>query len=79
MNKTKGLGGGRYRKVTITLPEDLEAFIDDLRRTIREQQGYSLGRTEIIRAAISYLRTIKIDLREIHDEEELLARLKKAK
>lgn len=80
MNKSKGFykGTGKYRKITITITPDLEAFLDSLRKQIRDLGGKSLGRTEIIRAALEYLSQLNIDLKNIADEEDLLQKLLKA-
>jgi hypothetical protein len=81
MIKSKGLPSnrGQYRKVSITLPKDLENFLDEVRKAIRDRTGRSITRTEIVRAAIELIREKKINYNEdIHDEKDLLRLLKKA-
>ncbi len=64
--------------MTITLPPDLETFLDSLRERIRDLGGSSLGRTEIIRAALEYIKLMEIDCKGIQDEKDLLEQLIKA-
>jgi hypothetical protein len=81
MIKSQGLPKekGKYRKVSVTLPRDLEAFLDEVRKMIRERTGRSITRTEIVRAALELIRERNIDFNEeIHDEKDLLRFLKKA-
>jgi hypothetical protein len=78
MNKSKGLAGGEYRKVMITLTPNQENFLDNLRNEIRGQKGASVSRTEIIRALVELLATFKLNLKDVHDEDELLNRFKQA-
>lgn len=77
MNKSKGFykGTGNYRKVTITLSKDQEVILDSLRRSILDSGGKSLGRTEVIRAAIELIKMLKIDPAQINDEREALRSL----
>ena len=60
MNKSKGLAGGDYRKVMITLTPQQEAFLDTIRNEIKARKGHSLSRTEIIRALVDYLATLDL-------------------
>lgn len=75
MNKNKKF---EYRKVMITLTPEQEKFLDEFCSEVRSQKGSSLSRTEIIRALVDYLATIKIDLHGIKDEKQLLERIKNA-
>jgi hypothetical protein len=79
MIKSEGLGK-QYRKVTITLGEEQENFIDDIRKEIKKNDGYRLGRTEIIRTAIQFLKHLKINsmnLSGIKNEDDLLDKIKR--
>ena len=81
MIKSQGLppGRGDYRKITITLPRDLEDFLDDVRKKIRDRTGRSITRTEIVRAALELVREKKINFTDkIKNEQDLLNQLKKA-
>jgi Arc/MetJ-type ribon-helix-helix transcriptional regulator len=81
MIKSRGLPveRGEYRKVSITLPRDLEDFLDSIRKKIRDRSGRSITRTEIVRAALELIRERKIDFHgDIKNEQDLLKELKKA-
>jgi Arc/MetJ-type ribon-helix-helix transcriptional regulator len=81
MIKSQGLpiDRGKYRKVSVTLPKDLEDFLDAVRKEIRDKSGRSITRTEIVRAALELIRERKINFSvDIHDEKDLLQVLKKA-
>jgi hypothetical protein len=81
MIKSQGLPKerGKYRKVSVTLPRDMEAFLDEVRKAIRDRTGRSITRTEIVRAALELIRERRINFNEdIHDEKDLLLFLKKA-
>jgi hypothetical protein len=75
MNKSKGLAGGDYRKVMITLTPQQEAFLDTIRNEIKARKGHSLSRTEIIRALVDYLATLDLSLEGVRDEEMLRERI----
>jgi len=75
MNKNKSF---EYRKVMITLKPEQEKFLDELRGEIRSLKGSSMSRTEIIRALVDYLATLDMDLSGIHDEYDLLEKIKQA-
>ena len=68
-----------YRKVMITLTPEQERFLDAFRSEVRTLKGSSLSRTEIIRALVDYLATLKLNLKDIKDEKDLLERIRKAK
>ena len=79
MVKSEGLGK-KYRKVTITLGEAQENYIDEVRKKIKKCGGFSLGRTEIIRTAIQLLETVRLnamDLSNVKNEKDLLEIIKK--
>jgi hypothetical protein len=80
MIKSKGLDE-EYRKVTITLGEEQENFLDEIRRKIRKNGGSALARTEVIRTAIEVLKCLKVDnlnLSGIKNEFELFEKIKKS-
>lgn len=77
MNKREGLPEkGEYRKFSISLSEQTESHLDDLQRTIRKKKGFRVSKSEIIRAAIRYILTLKPDLKEVKDESDLLERFR---
>ena len=78
MVKSKGLGE-KYRKATMTFGEDHENFIDEVRRKIKNSGGFRLARTEVVRAAVDFLKYLKVnkmDLSSIKNESDLLDKLK---
>jgi hypothetical protein len=81
MIKSQGLPieRGEYRKVSVTLPRDLEDFLDSVRKKIRDRSGRSITRTEIVRAALELIKERNIDFHgDIKNEQDLLRELKKA-
>lgn len=64
-----------YRKVTITLPPDHEAFLADFALKLRTLGGRKLATTEIVRALILALKRVDPELAEIRTEEELADRI----
>ena len=64
-----------YRKVTITLPPEHEAFLAQFALNLRTQGGRKLATTEIVRALILALQALDPDLHEIRTEEELAHRI----
>lgn len=65
------------KKVTITMNSDMILFLKEFSEQLRDQEGYALGMTTIVRSLISLLSEIedKIDLHEIKSQEELTQRL----
>jgi hypothetical protein len=64
-----------YRAITLTINQDQEDFLDKVRKEIKRSGGFSLARTEIVRAAIEGLRLLDPDLKNIKREEDLVARI----
>jgi len=76
MNKKSGFPEGttNYSKFSISLSEDVELFLDHFKHEIREKNGARISRSEIIRAAIRYISTLKPDLQGIKNEGDILER-----
>jgi Arc/MetJ-type ribon-helix-helix transcriptional regulator len=73
MNKKAGHPENQdFIKFSICLSEETELFLDKLKTDIREKGGARLSRSEIIRAAIRYVKVLKPDLSGIKNEEDLL-------
>jgi hypothetical protein len=90
-HSSTGLGGGReslvpgsnrprssYRKVTITLPPEQEAFLARFALELRTSGGRKLATTEIVRGLILALQALSPDLNGIRSEEELAERIIRA-
>lgn len=79
MNKKKGMvEDSEYTKFNISLSEDTELFLDRLKLEIREKSGARLSRSELIRASIRYVKSLKPDLSSVRSEEDLLEALLEA-
>ncbi len=65
------------KKITITMNSDMIRFLKEFSEKLREQNGYALGMTTIVRSLISVLDEIenKIDLHGIKSQEELTQRI----
>jgi len=79
MNKKQGFPEAvQYTKFSISLSEDVEIFLDKIKSEIRLNGGKRVSRSEIIRAALRYVKSLDVDLKNIEDENELLERFKAA-
>jgi hypothetical protein len=80
MNKTKGLPGGssQYHRINVTLSKKNVKFLDSMRSVIFDHTGKSVGKTEMIRAALRFISELKIDLDKVIDEESLYTAMKEA-
>ncbi len=76
MNKKAGhVENGKFTKFSISLSEDVEVFLDDVRAEVRAKSKVRLSRSEIIRAAIRYVKSLKPNYSGIKDENDLLEAL----
>lgn len=79
MNKKLGhTESGEFTKFNISLSSDTELFLDRLKLEIREKSGARISRSELIRAALRYVRNLKPDLSMVKSEEDLLKALQEA-
>ena len=67
-----------YYKITLTISDDLDQLLMKIGNTARMQKGHKLPRTMIIRALISLLNDIEVDVSGVKTEKEFIVRLKKA-
>lgn len=58
-------------KLTVILPPDQVAFLDQLALTIRSTTGWKVRRTEIIRALVGSLMQADIDLTSSRSEDDI--------
>ena len=65
------------KKITITMNSNMIRFLKEFSEQLREQNGFALGMTTIVRSLISVLDEIenKIDLHGIKSQEELTQRI----
>ena len=68
----------KFTKFNISLSSDIELFLDRMKLEIREKSGARMSRSEIIRAALRYVRNLKPDLSSVKDETTLLEALQLA-
>ena len=60
-------------KMTVILPPDQVAFLDQLALNIRSNTGWKTRRTEIIRALVAALMKADIDLTRTRSEDDFAA------
>jgi len=76
MNKKAGhVEKDLFTKFSISLSEDTEMFLDEVKAIIRDKSKVRVSRSEIIRAAIRYVKTLKPDYSNIKNENDLLEAL----
>lgn len=65
------------KKITLTLNSEMIRFLKEFSEQLREQDGYALGMTTIVRSLISVLAEIedKVDLHGIKSQTELIQRI----
>lgn len=79
MNKKRGFPeSGSYTTFSVSLSEDTELFLDQFKDKIRSLGGGRVSRSEIIRAALRYIRTLRVDLRGVRDESDIFDRFVEA-
>jgi|WetSurMetagenome_2_1015567.scaffolds.fasta_scaffold767040_1 hypothetical protein len=79
MNKKLGhIESDNFTKFNISLSSDIELFLDRLKMDIREKSGARMSRSELIRAAIRYVKTLKPSLSSVKNETDLLNALQEA-
>jgi hypothetical protein len=70
----------KYFRLNLTLPSNLDSFLEDLGATAKSQGGHKLAKTVVIRALVRLLMELEkdLDLSGVKDEEELSVRIKRA-
>ena len=71
----KNRGRSAYFRVSLTLPKELDSYLENLGSDIKAAGGFKLAKTEIIRALIMVSSELKLDLNNIDDENELKNRI----
>ena len=71
-----------YWKMSLTLPEDLVKFLEELSTNCKKSGGFKIARTEIIRAMIRALAELDkkglIDISQVCNEDQLEERIVEA-
>ena len=76
--KSKGSskpGESEFHRFNVVMTRDVEDLVEDLRQSIRKGRGMRVNKSEIIRAAIRNLGTLKLNLTNVLDETDLLKRI----
>lgn len=73
---------GRLFRTSLTIPKELDSFLHELGIEMRENNGYKLPKTEIIRGLIRANKIIfengSLDIEGIKSEDEFAKRLLEA-
>ncbi len=62
-------------KVTFLLTPSQTTFLDEICLKIKKNNGRSMRRTEVVRALLDVLRSLKIDCDKVESEEQLRERI----
>lgn len=67
----------KYFRVQITMPRQLNDWMEDLGSEAKELGGFKLSKTQIVRSLIDALQQVedKLDLTNVRDEEVLTERI----
>jgi len=64
-----------YFRVPLTLPKELDVFLQKVGTEARSSGGFKLPKTLIIRSLIKAMRELDVDVSGIKDEDELKSRV----
>jgi len=64
-----------YFRVPLTLPKELDLFLQKVGAEARATGGFKLPKTLIIRSLIKAMQELDVDVSGIKDEDELKARV----
>lgn len=64
-----------YFRVSLTLPKNLDDYLEMLGSDIKSKGGFKLAKTEIIRAMIRAMMTLKPELKNIKSEQDLESKI----
>ncbi len=78
LTKSSSRPKSEYFRLNLTLPHELDAELSKIGYRARSTGGMKLRKTEILRALIRLLLELDIDVDGVKDEDEFLARLRKA-
>jgi hypothetical protein len=67
-----------YFRVSLTLPKELDDFLEKIGSEAKYNGGFKLAKTMIIRAMIRAMMQLKIDLKNVKLEDELEDRITSA-
>lgn len=73
--KTDDMSKSELFRINMTLPVELDKVLEDLGSEAREQGGFKLAKTLIVRSLIRLARILDVDVSGVKSEEEMLKRL----
>jgi len=72
------MGKENYLRVPITMPEEMFSYLEEMSLKSKVTGGRKLANTSIVRACVSAIMDLNVDVTAVKDEEELKERIKKA-
>lgn len=72
------MGKENYLRVPITMPEDMFLYLEELSLRSKVTGGRKLANTSIVRACVSAVMNLDVDVTGVKDEDELQERIKEA-
>lgn len=67
-----------YFRVPLTLPKELDIYLQKIGTEAKASGGFKLAKTTIIRALIKTMMDLEVDLSNVKDEDELKIRVLRA-
>ncbi|PKL92703.1 MAG: hypothetical protein CVV21_02800 [Candidatus Goldiibacteriota bacterium HGW-Goldbacteria-1] len=67
-----------YFRVSLTLPKELDDYLEKFGSEAKSKGGFKLAKTTIIRSMVRALMHLKVDLQGVKQEEELEKRIEAA-
>jgi len=72
------MGKENYLRVPITMPEEMFSYLEEMSLKSRVTGGRKLANTSIVRACVSAVMGLDVDVTAVRDEEELKDRIREA-
>ncbi len=67
-----------YFRVSLTLPKELDDYLEKFGSEAKSKGGFKLAKTTIIRSMIRSMMQLKVDLKDVKQEEDLEKRIEAA-
>ena len=72
------MGKENYLRVPITMPEDMFLYLEETSLKSKVSGGRKLANTTIVRACVSAVMDLDLDVTAVKDEDQLKERIKQA-
>jgi hypothetical protein len=72
------MGKENYLRVPITMPEDMFLYLEETSLKSKVTGGRKLANTTIVRACVSAVMDLNLDVTGVKDEDQLKERIKQA-